>query len=247
MDPELILLVTGVFLLAGFVKGVIGMGLPTVSVALLVLAVGVKQALALMLIPSIVTNIWQAAVGGRFLGLIRRLGLLFLAAAPAIWLGAGLLAKADALVLSAFFGAVLALYALLSLTGAHLPTPGRHETWLSPLVGAATGFITGLTGSFVVPAVMYMQALGLSRDELVQAMGIAFSLSTAMLAIALAGHALLPLDLGLLSASALVPSAIGMAVGQRVRKRLSEARFRQLFFSALLALGVWLMLRPAIL
>ncbi|RME96701.1 MAG: hypothetical protein D6773_16820 [Alphaproteobacteria bacterium] len=92
-----------------------------------------------------------------------------------------------------------------------------------------------------------MQALGLSRDELVQAMGIAFSLSTAMLAIALAGHALLPLDLGLLSAGALVPSAIGMAVGQRVRKRLSEARFRQLFFSALLALGVWLMLRPAIL
>ncbi len=242
-DWELSIIVFAVFALAGFVKGVIGMGLPTVSVALLVLAVGVREALALMLIPSIVTNIWQASSGRHFKALMARLWPLFAAAAPAIWFGAGILAKADALLLSAFFGCMLALYAGLALVRATVPEPGRHEGWLTPLVGATTGLITGLTGSFVVPAVLYLQALGLSRDALVQAMGISFTISTALLGVALAGHSLLPQDLGLLSAAALVPSAAGMVVGQWVRKQLSEERFRQVFFSALLILGIWLATR----
>jgi len=243
MDIKLILIVACVFSLAGFVKGVIGMGLPTVSVALLVLALGVKEALALMLVPSIATNIWQAAVGGHFRVLMRRLWPLFAAAVPAIWLGAGLLAKADALLVSVFFGAMLTLYAVLALLKVSVPPPGKHETWLTPIVGAATGIITGLTGSFIVPAVLYMQALGLSREALLQAMGIAFTLSMAMLGVALAGHSLLPADLAVLSAGALIPSVLGMAVGQWVGRKLSEERFRQIFFSALLLLGIWLMVR----
>lgn len=239
-DLDLILTVTAVFALAGFVKGVIGMGLPTVSIALLVLAVGIREALALMLIPSIVTNIWQGVVGGNFKALMARMWPMFVAAAPAIWFGTGILAKADALLLSAFFGVTLILYAGLALARAKVPKPGRHEGWMTPLVGATTGFVTGLTGSFVVPAVLYLQALGLSRDALVQAMGISFTVSTALLGIALAGHSLLPQDLGLLSVGALIPSAIGMVIGQWVRKQLSEERFRQVFFVALLMLGIWL-------
>jgi uncharacterized membrane protein YfcA len=242
-DLDLILIVFAVFALAGFVKGVIGMGLPTVSVALLVLTVGIREALALMLIPSIVTNIWQAAVGGHFRALMARLWPMFVASAPAIWFATGILAKADALLLSAFFGVMLALYAALALLRAAVPQPGRHEGWLTPSVGAVTGFITGLTGSFVVPAVLYLQALGLGRNGLVQAMGISFTVSTALLGIALAGHSLLPQDLSLLSAAALLPSAAGMVIGQWVRNRLSEQRFRQVFFISLLLLGLWLALR----
>ncbi len=246
-DPELIAIAAAAFLAAGFTKGVIGMGLPTVSLALLVLVVGLKEAMALMLVPSIVTNIWQALAGGHFAAMIKRLWPLLLAAVPAIFLGAGVLARADALLVSAIFGVLLALYAAQALTRATIPQPGRHERWMSPLTGAATGIMTGLTGSFVMPAVPYMQALGLKRDELVQAMGISFTLSSGVLALALAGQALLPAELGLLSAAALVPSAIGMVLGQWVRKRLSEERFRQVLFVALLLLGVWLTLRPLVL
>lgn len=245
-DIELVVTVLLVFVLAGFVKGVIGMGLPTVSVALLILLVGVKQALALMLIPSIATNVWQGALGGHFVSLMKRLWPMFAAAAPAIWLGAGVLAKADALLLAAIFGVMLAIYSASALLKFSVPAPGRHETWLTPAIGATTGFITGLTGSFVVPAVLYLQALGLSRDALVQAMGIAFTISTFLLGVALLGHSLLPAELGLLTVGALVPSAVGMVLGQKVRQQLSEERFRQVFFAALLGLGLWLAARPLI-
>lgn len=246
-DVETIAIVALAFLLAGFVKGVIGMGLPTVSLALLAIALGLKEAMALMLIPSFVTNVWQALAGGHFTAMLKRLWPLLLAACPAIWFGAGVLARADSLKMAAILGIMIFIYAGLALARITVPAPGRHERWMSPLIGAATGVVTGLTGSFVMPAVLYMQALHLNRNELVQAMGISFSISTLVLGVALAGHSLLPSDLGLLSAGALVPAAAGMMLGAWVRRRMSEQGFRQVFFFALLALGAWLALRPWVL
>lgn len=246
-DFETITIVAAAFVLAGFVKGVIGMGLPTVSLALLAIALGLKEAMALMLIPSFVTNVWQGFAGGHFTAMVKRLWPLLLAACPAIWLGAGILARADSLKMAAILGVMIFIYSGLALARITVPAPGRYERWMSPLIGATTGIVTGLTGSFVMPAVLYMQALKLNRNELVQAMGISFSVSTLVLGLALAGHSLLPTNLGLLSAGALVPATVGMMLGAWVRKRMSEERFRQVFFFALLMLGAWLALRPWIL
>ena len=71
-------------------------------------------------------------------------------------------------------------------------------------------------------------------------MGILFTVTTASLAASLAGHDLLPVRLGALSAAALAPAFLGMLFGQRLRKAIPEQRFRRIFFSALLALGVYL-------
>ncbi len=103
-----------------------------------------------------------------------------------------------------------------------------------------------MTGSFVVPGVLYLQALGLPRDMLVQAMGILFTVSTAALALALGGHGLLSTELGLVSGAAVLPAVLGMALGQRLRLRLPERRFRQVFFVALLALGAWIAVRSLV-
>ncbi len=94
-----------------------------------------------------------------------------------------------------------------------------------------------MTGSFVVPGVLYLQALGLTRDMLIQAMGLLFTASTIALAVALGGNDLLSLDLGTWSAAALLPAILGMWIGQRVRRVLSEPLFRRVFFTALLLLG----------
>jgi uncharacterized membrane protein YfcA len=91
-----------------------------------------------------------------------------------------------------------------------------------------------------MPGVMFLQAIGLSRDVLVQAMGVLFTLSTLALAVALQGGGLLSADLGLVSFAGMVPALIGMLLGQQVRKGLSEALFRKVFFSALLALGLYI-------
>lgn len=241
--PEILAIVAAAFLLAGFIKGVVGLGLPTVALALLTATLGLREAVALMLVPSFATNLWQGLAGGALVLILRRLWALLVAAGLGIWLGAGLSARADAALLSGMFGVLLCLYAATSLVALRLPPPGRREHWLSVVVGAVNGVITGLTGSFVVPAVPYLQSLGLPRDVLVQAMGASFTVSTVVLASALARHELVTADLSVLSVAALVPAFVGMALGQRVRRDLSEGRFQQIFLGVLLILGAYIAVR----
>ena len=237
---ETLLIVGGTFLLAGFVKGVIGLGVPTVSLALLTVTLGMKPAMALLLLPSLVTNLWQAFAGGHFIAIVRRTWTLLLARCLATGAGVQLLARTDTVVLSALLGGLLCAYAVPGLTRPQIPAPGRHETWLSPLVGVVNGVLTGLTGSFVVPGVPYLQALGLGRDALVQAMGIMFTVSTLALAVSLSGQSLLPGELWLLSLAAVLPALVGMVLGQAVRRLLSEALFRRVFFISLVILGLYM-------
>lgn len=237
---DLMAIVVASFLLAGLVKGLVGLGLPTIALALLATQIDLKEAIPLVLVPSLATNVWQAFSGGALKALAKRLWPILLPACLTIWVGAGLLANLDAKLLSGLFGGLLCAYALVSVTGLQAPKPGKKEPWLSPLVGIVNGLITGLTGSFIFPSVLYLQALGLSRDHLVQAMGITFLVSTLAMAVALSGHSLLPAEAGLLSGIALLPALAGMALGQVLRRRLPEARFRKVFFVALICLGAYL-------
>jgi len=118
--------------------------------------------------------------------------------------------------------------------------PSARERWVGPLVGTVNGILTGMTGSFAVPGVMFLQSISLSRDMLVQAMGMLFTASTVALALALRGNDLLPAELNAISGAAVVPAVLGMAIGARVRRRLAEDRFRQVFFVAIFVLGVYI-------
>ena len=92
-----------------------------------------------------------------------------------------------------------------------------------------------------VPGVMFLQAIGLSRDMLIQAMGLLFAASTLALAVALQTANILTIEHGILSAGAVLPAIAGMRLGQRVRSTLSERRFRKVFFVALLLLRTYIM------
>ena len=94
-----------------------------------------------------------------------------------------------------------------------------------------------------MPGVIYMQAVGLPRDVLIQAMGVVFTAATLGLAISLGGHDLLPFDTVVLSTIALIPAFAGMWFGQKIRKRIPEAQFRQVFFIGLLLLGLYIIIR----
>jgi uncharacterized membrane protein YfcA len=231
------------FLLAGLVKGVVGLGLPTVAIGLLGLALLPAQAAALLVVPSLVTNVWQAAIGGRLVPLLRRLWSMLLGIFLGTWAGSGLLADESGMA-SLALGAALIAYAALGLAAPTLCVPPRAEPWLAPLVGAVTGLITAATGVLVIPAVPYLQALTLDRDELVQAMGLSFTVSTLALAGSLAQEGLFPANLAAASALALLPALAGMWLGQRLRHRIRPDRFRFYLFAALLAVGGHLVLRP---
>ena len=235
------LLVILTFLMAGMIKGVIGLGLPTIAMGLLGLAMAPAQAAALLIIPATLTNLWQLAFGGHLRALVRRLWPMLLAiflgtGAGTLWLGI----DGGQWVVRALGGALL-LYALSGLLLPALRVGAGHERWLGPLCGVLTGVITAATGVFVIPAVPYLQALGLGKDQLVQALGLSFSVSTLALAAALLWRG--ALGGGELSASllALIPAVLGMWLGQWLRQRISAVLFKRVFFIGLGLLGAHLL------
>jgi uncharacterized protein len=240
-DTLTIAAIFGTFLLAGSVKGVVGLGLPTVSLGLLTATLGLPTAMALLLVPSFGTNLWQAVIGGNGRAILLRIWPFLLMATATVWLGVTALVHIDHLLLSALLGLLIVAYSIVSLADFRLMLTTRQEAWLGPLLGSANGILTGMTGSFIVPGVMFLQAIGLPRDSLIQAMGMLFTASTLALAIALQGNSFLTVELGALSATALIPAIIGMAIGQRIRRSIPEAVFRRVFFIALLILGAYLM------
>lgn len=242
-DPLVITIIGLTFLLAGAVKGVIGLGLPTVSLALLTATLGLPQAMALLLVPSFVTNLWQAVVGGNGRTILMRLWPFLVMATVTVWIGATALTRVNLSLLSALLGTLLIIYSVINLNRRRFTIAREQEPWIGPLLGSINGVLTGMTGSFVMPGVLYLQAIGLPRDMLIQAMGILFTASTIALAVALHGNDLLTVELGSLSAAAIFPALIGMIFGQRIRKALSESLFRRIFFISLLVLGAYIIAR----
>jgi uncharacterized membrane protein YfcA len=232
------------FFLAGIIKGVTGMGLPTFAMGVLGTMMPPVGAAALLIIPSFVTNIWQLAAGSSFRPLISRLWLMMLGITLGTIAASWLLTNDAAGWTRMALGMALIVYASFTLLAWQVFVPARAESWLSPLVGLTTGLITGGTGVFVIPAVPYLQALSLNKEDLIQALGLSFTVSTIALAIGLAGGGALHVGGTITSALAVAPSLAGMWVGQNVRQRISPTTFRRCFLSCLLILGLHLVLRP---
>jgi uncharacterized membrane protein YfcA len=237
------LFVGAVFLLAGLVKGVIGMGLPTVAMGLLSLALPPVEAATLLVVPSLVTNVWQLLAGPAFGALVVRLAGMMVGVVVGTLITSGILVSAAAGTATLALGIALIVYALLGLAGTTFNFGHRNEAWLSPLVGLATGLVTGATGVFVLPAVPYLQAIGLEKDDFVQALGLSFTVSTLALAAGLLRGDTPPAVSTSMSLLALVPALGGMALGQVVRRRIAPRTFRMVFFAGLLVLGTYLALR----
>jgi uncharacterized membrane protein YfcA len=232
-----------VFLLAGFVKGVVGLGLPTITMGLLSLTMAPAQAAALLVVPSLVTNVWQLAARPGLVALTRRIATMLLGVCAGVAIGAGWLTGGASSLVTAGLGIALLLYAALGLLHVGFHVLPRHEGWLSPLVGLATGLVTAATGVFVIPAVPYLQALGLEKEELVQALGVSFLVSTIALAASLGAGGAMHGGAWTGSLLALLPALAGMGLGQRLRLRVEPQRFKTLFHAGLLALGAYLSLR----
>jgi len=233
----------GAYLLAGFVKGVIGLGLPTVAIGLLGLMMTPAQAAAILVVPSLVTNIWQFAAGGALPALLRRMWPLLTGICIGTFIGALLLPPGMGGQATMWLGVALALYAAFGLFNVQFSLAPRAEGWIGLLAGIATGVVSVATGVFAIPGVPYIQALRFDRDRLVQALGLSFTVSTGTLALALYHAGEINMALAVPSLLALAMAAAGMLLGQVVRGKVREATFRLWFFLGLLGLGLHLALR----
>lgn len=243
-DPSVVIsIVAFTFLLAGMVKGVIGMGLPTVAMGLLGLVMPPVQAAALLVVPSLVTNVWQLVAGPSVIALLTRFATLMVAVCLGTAVGIGLLTGGGATFATVALGAVLAAYGAIGLISARFTVSPRSERWLSPLIGLITGFLTGATGVFVIPAVPYFNSLGLEKEELIQTLGLSFTVSTLALALGLMASGQFQASVASSSLLALLPALGGMFLGQGVRNRLRPEAFRRWFFVGLLTLGAYMVVR----
>lgn len=233
-----------VFAFAGMIKGMIGLGLPAVSMGLLTIAMSPFQAAALLIVPSMVTNIWQLFAEGQVWAFIRRFWSLLLGIViGSVWSFLPTLNQSHGQSSELLLGSMLAIYGLYGLCVNKLPQLTAHERWLSPVIGYLGGAVTVATGVIIIPVVPYLQSLQLKRDELVQALGLTFTISTICLAVFLHHNPMSGVVLDYrLSILALLAALIGMWFGKKIRYQLDEQKFRRIFFMGLVTLGGYMFL-----
>lgn len=246
LDPVTIAMVIATFFLGGFVKGTIGLGLPVVVLVILAQVMPVADAIAVFVIPGVISNIWQATNGPWLKPLLRRLWPYLTAAVIGIVTGVSILAGAKSESTVALLGVLLVAYSLYSLLAPRLPEPGRHEVWMAPAASGSAGVLFGMTGIFIVPGILYLEALRLPRDQFVQALGITFITLTSTMTLTLAGFDLLTWEHVLLSLIALGPVFAGLWTGRKLRHRISEDGFRKVFFVALVFVGLHMIYRSGV-
>ena len=238
MTVTQVLVIAGAFIVAGIAKGAIGMGLPPIALALMSFAVPLGDALALMVVPSMATNVWQAIYGTGFLRLLRRfwtMAATSVAALMVVAVGFGHLGSQRAM---SWIGVILVLYAALALTAWRPAVSRTTERWANPLIGLASGAVAGVTGDAAVPFLPYMQSLDIDRHDLVQALGIMFLFIIGALTLALALQGAFDATNLVGAILAIVPTFTGVWLGQKARQAVSAETFRRVFLIGMFAVGL---------
>jgi uncharacterized protein len=240
MSEPFLFFIAAALLLAGFVKGVVGLGLPTVSIGLLAVTMQPSRAIAIVIVPAIVTNIWQTFAGPHLRDIIRRLWPLMAGTVIGIWLNGGMLSGPYARYGGVVLGVLLVIYAIVGLSKFNFSVARSNEKWIGGIVGLVTGMVSAATGVQVVPSMPFMQAIGMEKDELVQALGVFFTVATLALAFTLTSAGLLSASTALPGAVAMASAFAGMFIGQLVRSRMQPEAFRRWFLIAMILLGLYL-------
>jgi uncharacterized protein len=240
MFEPLVFLIAAAFLIAGFIKGALGLGLPTVSMGLLAVTMPPAQALAIVIVPAIVTNIWQTFGGPYLRDIVRRLWPLLIGTAAGIRLNAGSLTGPYAHYTSIVLGLLLVLNSIIGLSKFSFSVARSNEKWVGGIVGLITGVISAASGVQVIPSVPFLQAIGMEKDELVQALGVFFTVATLSLTINLTASGLLTAATALPGGIALACSFAGMFIGQALRTRMPADAFRYWFLIAMIFLGLYI-------
>jgi len=228
-----------VFLLAGTVKGLVGLGLPTITIALTSLVLPLTEAIALIALPTIFTNVWQAAIGGRFWVILRRQWPLIATLMISLYLTMWLVGQKGPNWAFLVLAAVLIVYSGLGLLRIRLHIHADLEKPLAPVIGVVSGFVAGVVGVPIIPLMPYLQGLDIKPSELVQSLGVVLCATSLTLTVSLLNFGLLDGPRAIVSAAAVVPALAGMWVGQQIRRRLSVEQFRLAVFWALLLTGLY--------
>lgn len=236
-------LVALAMLCGGVVKGVIGLGLPIVSISILSSLLSVPTALAVLVGPILLSNLWQLLQGGYTRATVRRFWPVIAALVLGLWISASLVTNIPPRLLFGLLGVIVVMFCATVYLAPSLGIPAGAEKWVGALAGLAGGLIGGISTVYGPPITMYLVALKVPKDQFIGAVGLIWFCGAVPLAAAYAVNGVLTAELALWSALACVPAAAGLFMGQWVRDRIDQEAFRKVLLAALLLLGLNLVRR----
>lgn len=238
-----VIAIIATYFFAATAKGITGLGFSTISLPFLAMAVDVKEALALIIIPSLASNLAVMRQVGEFRQTVARFWTMLLAIIPGLLLGLWVLSVIDGHQAGGILGFILILWCGYSLINADYRLPERLERPLAPISGFLTGVINGITGSQVMPSMPFLMALHLPRNMFIQAINCSFTLSSLIMAVGLGRLNLFTRDVFVISSFGIIFAFLGLKIGGYIRSKLSAEKFRLTLLGLLAIMGVSLILR----
>jgi uncharacterized protein len=242
LESHLILAILGLFL-AGIVKGATGIGYSSCALPFLTGILGLKAAIVLVVIPAIASNLAVLFNAGSVRYALKRFWPLYIATLPGILAGTALLAWVDKRIPAQILGIVISAYAILALLNPSFALGPRLARAAQVPVGLLNGFLTGLTGSQVMPLLPYMMALKLEAGSFVQAVNVAVVIASLFLTFGLWITGTMSAPGFGLSLLATAPALAGVQLGTWARPHIPASQFRSIVLAVLLLIGVSLLVR----
>jgi len=243
MDNFTLIYIFTVFFVSAFLKSLTGLGFSTICLGFLAALLDIKIAILLVLLPSMSSNLlvmWQA---GRFKEALKRFWPLYLSAIPGLILGIWFLGSSSNEIPKGILGLLLILYGLWGLINGLITITKKQEKQFSTPVGFISGLANGVTGSQIMPIMPYLLSLNLNRDLFVQTINTAFTINSLIMMIGLANMGVISLPILSLSAAGIIPVAVGIYLGGKIRQRISDDSFRKMVLALFILLGLNLFLR----
>ena len=219
------------------------MGLPTISLVLLALVLDLSVAITLIIIPSFITNIWQAVRGDYLKSLIKEFWFFFLLSGLSVWLGTYLFFNINNTYSSSLLGLIIIIYGYSMLLEKNFTTLKYITLFPKIFISTTNGILTGMTGSLIVPGVFFFQSLNLKKEKLIQALGIHFSVLTLFLGISTSTYKIIDFETISLSIVSCIFSVLGMLIGGMLLKKFNEKYFKKAFLIALILMGTLIIIK----
>lgn len=236
-----------VFLAAGVIKGVVGIGMPTAAVSILSQVIDPKVAIPLILVPSLLSNLWQIYRSGRTAVTVRRFGVFIgcLVFAIAV-VSTTVTAAVPVAALMMILGSVVIAFSLSALAWSPPFLPERFDRVGQVAGGLASGVLGGLTAIWAPPMITYLMARRVEKDDFVRAAGVLIFCGTVPLTAGFFYSGIMTGAIAIVSCIMTVPVIVGFSVGERIRRLIEPDRFRKVVLLMFLAMGANLLRRALI-
>ena len=238
VDSYLLILGAVAMIAGGLVKGILGIGLPLIAIPVLATVIPVPAAIALTCFPVLVSNSVQVSQAHGFRKAVTRFWPVLTTLVIGMLIGAQLLVQLDDAQLNLILGSILIVFAALNLMSPNFNLPPARERPVGVVIGFASGIVGGLSSFFGVPILIYMVALRLDKETLVGAISLVYAVGSVPLYGSLAWHGVLGMEEALLSLAAIAPAMLGLFLGQQVRRRVPQEKFRLMILGMLILIGM---------